>query len=82
MGNGPLARLFRFYFAGVAPLFGRLVSGHRFAYSYLPASVERFPDPAGLAAELAEAGFEQVTWERRGLGSVAIHTATAPGSAA
>lgn len=78
MGNGPLARLFRFYFAQITPLLGRLVSGHRFAYSYLPASVERFPGPAGLAAELADAGFERIEWERRGLGSVAIHTAIAP----
>ncbi|MCY3694364.1 MAG: ubiquinone/menaquinone biosynthesis methyltransferase [Chloroflexi bacterium] len=82
MGNGPLARLFRLYFARITPLLGRLVSGHRFAYSYLPASVERFPGPADLAAELAEAGFEQVAWERRGLGSVAIHTAAAPGGRA
>ena len=79
MGSGPLARLFRFYFSGVAPLIGRLVSGHRFAYRYLPASVDRFPGPDVLAVEIAAAGFEQVVWERRGLGSVAIHTATAPG---
>ena len=78
MGNGPLARLFRFYFARITPLLGRLVSGHRFAYSYLPASVERFPGPAGLAAELSAAGFERIEWERRGFGSVAIHTAIAP----
>lgn len=78
MGNGPLARLFRVYFAGITPLLGRLVSGHRFAYRYLPASVERFPAPGGLAAELSDAGFEQVKWERRGFGSVAIHTAIAP----
>ncbi len=77
MGNGPLARLFRFYFAGLAPLLGRLASGHRFAYRYLPASVERFPGPAELAQELARAGFEQVSWERCGFGSVAIHAATA-----
>ena len=82
MGNGPLARLFRFYFGRVTPLLGRLVSGHRFAYSYLPASVERFPGPGGLAAELAAAGFERVDWERRGFGSVAIHTAIAPGDGA
>ncbi len=78
MGNGPLARLFRLYFARITPLLGRLVSGHRFAYSYLPASVERFPGPGGLAAELAAVGFEQIEWERRGFGSVAIHSAIAP----
>ena len=82
MGNGPLARLFRFYFGRVTPLLGRLVSGHRFAYSYLPASVERFAGPGELAAELAAAGFKRVDWERRGFGSVAIHTAIAPEDAA
>ena len=79
MGNGPLARLFNIYFARLAPLLGRAISGHRFAYRYLPASVDRFPGPAELAAELRAAGFKQVVWERHGFGSVAIHTGVAAG---
>jgi len=34
----------------------------RTAYAYLPASVARFPDPEGLAALLADAGFEDVRY--------------------
>ena len=79
MGDGPMARLFRFYFSKLAPLLGRVVSGHRFAYRYLPDSVERFPGPVELAGELSDAGFEQIRWERHGFGSVAIHSAIAPG---
>ena len=78
MARGPLATLFRLHFAGLAPLVGRLISRHPFAYRYLPASVERFPDPSALAAELRNAGFTRIEWHRLGMGSVAIHVAEKP----
>jgi ubiquinone/menaquinone biosynthesis methyltransferase len=55
------ARLFiDFWNARVLPLIGRLVSGDRDAYRYLPDSIGRFRSPAELAALLKEVGFAEV----------------------
>ena len=55
-------RLFidRFWNARVLPLIGRLVSGDRDAYRYLPESIGRFRSPAELAALLNDVGFATV----------------------
>jgi demethylmenaquinone methyltransferase/2-methoxy-6-polyprenyl-1,4-benzoquinol methylase len=45
-------RIFGFYFRRIVPLIGAL-AGDRDAYSYLPASVKRFPSPEELAAAMA-----------------------------
>jgi demethylmenaquinone methyltransferase/2-methoxy-6-polyprenyl-1,4-benzoquinol methylase len=55
---------YRFYFRRILPRIGRLLSGNRHsAYSYLPASVEEFPQGAALAARLEAAGLTAVTWK-------------------
>jgi demethylmenaquinone methyltransferase/2-methoxy-6-polyprenyl-1,4-benzoquinol methylase len=72
---GALRPFFRLWFDGLVPLLGRLLPGGE-AYTYLPASVRRFPGPADLAAAMARAGFADVRWRRLGGGSVALHTAT------
>jgi demethylmenaquinone methyltransferase/2-methoxy-6-polyprenyl-1,4-benzoquinol methylase len=70
----PLVRaLYHFYFRNVLPLVGRLVSGHRTAYRYLPESVASFPSPQQLAHRLEEAGFRNVQWQSLTLGIAAIH---------
>jgi demethylmenaquinone methyltransferase/2-methoxy-6-polyprenyl-1,4-benzoquinol methylase len=61
------------YFHRVLPLVGRLVSGHRTAYAYLPKSVAHFPAPDALAAQMRAAGFAEVTWTPLTLGIAAIH---------
>ena len=55
-------RLFidRIWNAHVLPLIGRVVSGDRDAYRYLPASIGRFRSPAELAAVLNDVGFASV----------------------
>jgi demethylmenaquinone methyltransferase/2-methoxy-6-polyprenyl-1,4-benzoquinol methylase len=69
------SQLFRLYFHRVVPLIGGLIAGDRGAYSYLPASVDRFPDARRLAAMLSEAGFQRVRYRRFMLGTVALHVA-------
>lgn len=64
------------YFHHVLPFVGRLVSGHRSAYTYLPMSVANFPTEETLAERMRAAGFSTVTWERLTLGIAAIHTGT------
>jgi demethylmenaquinone methyltransferase/2-methoxy-6-polyprenyl-1,4-benzoquinol methylase len=46
------------------------------AYTYLPSSVKRFPAPAELAAELARAGLEEISYVLIAGGIVAIHAGT------
>jgi len=62
------------YFHHVLPFIGRIVSGHRSAYTYLPMSVAQFPTEERLAQHLRDAGFATVTWERLTFGVAAIHT--------
>jgi demethylmenaquinone methyltransferase/2-methoxy-6-polyprenyl-1,4-benzoquinol methylase len=72
----PLRSLYLFYFRRVLPLVGRAVSGHPTAYAYLPASVETFPAPAGLAGRMAGAGFRDTGFELLTGGIAAIHWGT------
>lgn len=73
--NPVLRRLYLLYFERVLPVVGRLVSGHRWAYRYLPASVKEFPAPPELARRLREAGFRRARWTTLTLGIAAIHVA-------
>lgn len=70
------ARLRRFYemwFERVVPRLGRVLGRDGDAYSYLPASVRRFPEPPALAAQMAAAGLEDVRWRPLAGGIVALH---------
>jgi demethylmenaquinone methyltransferase/2-methoxy-6-polyprenyl-1,4-benzoquinol methylase len=71
--RGPLAPFYGLWFDRFIPLVGRLLRGGS-AYTYLPASVRRFPGPNELADLLREAGFEQVTFSLFAGGIVALHT--------
>ena len=73
--NRVLRGLYNFYFHRILPIVGRVVSGHPWAYSYLPASVKEFPGPAALADLLAESGFRNVEWRLVTGGIAAIHVA-------
>ncbi len=59
----------------IVPLLGRLVAGESAAYTYLPESVDHFPDVESLRRAMRKAGFGQVTYRRLGMGMVAIHLA-------
>lgn len=67
---------FRLWFEVLVPLAGRLLPGGR-AYTYLPASVRRFPEPEDLSRLLEQAGFEEVAFRRLGGGIVALHRGVA-----
>jgi demethylmenaquinone methyltransferase/2-methoxy-6-polyprenyl-1,4-benzoquinol methylase len=54
------------------PLLGKALKGGA-AYSYLPASVRRFPGPGELAGLMLAAGFDGVEWRTFAGGIVALH---------
>ncbi|CAL8897554.1 demethylmenaquinone methyltransferase [Kocuria varians] len=56
----------------VLPLLGRLVAGDRDAYSYLKDSTLGFVPPERVAELVREAGFEDVGYERKYLGTNVI----------
>ena len=73
--EGMLKPFFRLWFDGLVPLAGKVLPGGR-AYTYLPASVRRFPGPSDLAAAFGRAGFDGVGWKLMGGGIVALHVGT------
>ena len=68
---------YRFYFHSVLPAVGRLISGHKTAYAYLPKSVAHFPVEEELASRMTAAGFRDVTWTALSFGIAAIHVGVA-----
>ena len=74
--RGALAPFYRLWFESVVPLIGKLLPGGS-AYTYLPASVRRFPGPDELSGMIAAAGFGDVRYRLFAGGIVALHTAVA-----
>jgi demethylmenaquinone methyltransferase / 2-methoxy-6-polyprenyl-1,4-benzoquinol methylase len=74
--QGLLAPFYRLWFDVLIPAAGKVLPGGS-AYTYLPASVRRFPDPQGLARLMGEAGFGEIRWRLFAGGIVALHTGVA-----
>jgi demethylmenaquinone methyltransferase / 2-methoxy-6-polyprenyl-1,4-benzoquinol methylase len=74
--RGLLAPFYKLWFDRLVPLLGKLLPGGS-AYSYLPASVRRFPGPEDLAVALRAAGFGEVRYQLFAGGIVALHTGVA-----
>jgi demethylmenaquinone methyltransferase/2-methoxy-6-polyprenyl-1,4-benzoquinol methylase len=74
--RGMLKPFYDAWFGKAVPVLGKLLPGGS-AYSYLPASVKRFPGPEDLARFLREAGFSDVRYRLFAGGIVALHTGAA-----
>jgi demethylmenaquinone methyltransferase/2-methoxy-6-polyprenyl-1,4-benzoquinol methylase len=74
--RGLLAPFYKLWFDGLVPLLGKALPGGS-AYTYLPASVRRFPGPDELVSLLEQAGFEDVRWRSFAGGIVARHVGRA-----
>lgn len=60
--QGILGRFYRIYFKRILPAIGTVISGVKGPYTYLPASVERFPHPDEMLTRMLQAGFRAATW--------------------
>jgi demethylmenaquinone methyltransferase/2-methoxy-6-polyprenyl-1,4-benzoquinol methylase len=60
--EGWVGKLYSLYFKSILPRIGTLISGVKGAYSYLPASVERFPSPSEMLVRMRNADFDPVSW--------------------
>jgi demethylmenaquinone methyltransferase / 2-methoxy-6-polyprenyl-1,4-benzoquinol methylase len=74
--TGFLAPFYRLWFDRIVPLLGKVLPGGA-AYTYLPASVRRFPGPDELATLLGTHGFGAVEYRLLAAGIVALHVGTA-----
>ena len=72
----PMKQLFWLYAHVVMPLLGRLISHDDSAYTYLPASMEAFPQPEQMEGILRKAGFTEVHWRRFTFGISTMYLAT------
>jgi demethylmenaquinone methyltransferase/2-methoxy-6-polyprenyl-1,4-benzoquinol methylase len=73
--RGLLKPFYKLWFDVLIPLAGKLLPGGK-AYTYLPASVRRFPGPQELARLVEGHGFAEVSYRLLAGGIVALHTGT------
>ncbi len=69
--------LFIFFFDNVVPMLGEIIQQDRQAYTYLPESRKKYPNPQKLTEMFELAGLTNVQWKSLACGSVAMHIGTA-----
>jgi len=74
--SGVTGRLYHFYFKQILPRIGTLISGVRGPYSYLPNSVERFPQPEEMLDRMRRAGFREPSWSSYTFGIAGLYRGT------
>jgi demethylmenaquinone methyltransferase/2-methoxy-6-polyprenyl-1,4-benzoquinol methylase len=70
-----MKRAYSFYFNYLLPLIGKFVSKDNSAYSYLPESVQAFPDGEDFLAIFQSIGFKSTEWHPLTFGISAIYSA-------
>jgi demethylmenaquinone methyltransferase/2-methoxy-6-polyprenyl-1,4-benzoquinol methylase len=73
--RAPFRQLYNFYFKSILPRIGRMVSRDSSAYTYLPESVEAFPDGEAFLTILTQSGFKQPACKPLTFGISSIYTA-------
>ncbi|MCR5132173.1 MAG: bifunctional demethylmenaquinone methyltransferase/2-methoxy-6-polyprenyl-1,4-benzoquinol methylase UbiE [Prevotella sp.] len=72
----PMKQLFHIYSHTVLPLYGRLISRDKSAYSYLTATIEAFPQGERMVEILHRAGFAEASFRRLTFGICTMYFAT------
>jgi demethylmenaquinone methyltransferase/2-methoxy-6-polyprenyl-1,4-benzoquinol methylase len=70
----PIKQLYQFYFTHILPRWGRLISKDASAYTYLPESVQAFPDGKDFLNHLSAVGFSSLKEKRLTFGIASIYT--------
>ena len=76
----PIKQVFGLYFKYIMPTVGKWVSKDPSAYTYLPESVQAFPEGEGFLEELRRAGYEDVQAKSLTGGIATIYTGRKPQS--
>jgi len=72
----PMKQLFGIYSKIALPLIGKIISKDRSAYTYLPKTIQAFPQGEIMKGIIAEAGFREVSFKRLTMGICTLYTAT------
>lgn len=72
----PIKQLYQFYFKYILPTLGKLFSKDNSAYTYLPESVQAFPQNEEFIVQLEKAGFKDCKYKKLSFGIAAIYTGT------
>jgi len=78
--KAPFKQIYQFYFKHILPGIGRMVSKDKSAYTYLPESVNEFPDGDDFLAILRKVGFVDNQCYRQTFGVASIYEAHKPES--
>ena len=70
----PMKQLYQFYFKNILPVVGKIVSKDNAAYTYLPESVQAFPDGQDFLSIFEEVGFKNTKWHSLTFGISSIYT--------
>ncbi len=70
----PFKQFYNFYFKYILPGFGKLISKHNDAYTYLPESVESFAEDVTFLKEMELAGFIEPKQRRLTFGVATLYT--------
>jgi len=70
----PVKQLYLFYFRYILPALGRIISGDKSAYTYLPESVGKFPAGDTFTDLLDKIGFQQTKYKPLTFGIASIYT--------
>ncbi|HMQ00163.1 MAG TPA: bifunctional demethylmenaquinone methyltransferase/2-methoxy-6-polyprenyl-1,4-benzoquinol methylase UbiE [Cyclobacteriaceae bacterium] len=71
----PFKQIYNFYFKFILPKIGRLVSSDKSAYTYLPESVDAFPEGKKFTTILETSGYKNATCKPLTFGISSIYTA-------
>lgn len=71
--NWIVRMVYNIYFNSILPFIGKLVSKDKRAYTYLPESVNHFPDGSVFLDILKEAGFKQCSFQKQTFGIATIY---------
>ena len=73
--KSPYKQIYQFYFTKILPFIGRIISKNSSAYTYLPESVNEFPDGELFLTILAEVGFVKNKFFQQTFGIASIYEA-------
>lgn len=76
--KSPYKQVYQFYFTKILPSIGRMVSKDSNAYTYLPESVNEFPDGDNFLTILADVGFVNTNCFAQTFGIASIYEAHKP----
>lgn len=71
----PVKQVYNFYFRFVLPFIGKIISKDNAAYTYLPESVNQFPEREEFIYELEKVGFNDCIFKPLSLGIATIYVA-------